>query len=159
MKFYKFDKKRTEVDLVTYVNEYLEKFDENTIEIMVGTDSQTRGRETIFATVVGLYNPGKGVHCIYKAWSTKRFREDELDRRLMKEVEASIDVAEEIKHFCWENPKYIDLDINPEETAGSNIVYQAACGYVKGMGYECRFKTMGPLITTLADWIVKHKNV
>ena len=41
MEFYKFN--RTKVDLVEYVNDYLEQHDENTIEIMVGTDSQTRG--------------------------------------------------------------------------------------------------------------------
>ena len=61
------------------------------------------------------------------------------------------------KVSCFKNfPKYIDLDINPEESAGSNIIFQSAMGYVKGMGYECRFKTMGPLITTLADFVVKH---
>lgn len=154
MEFYKFN--RTKVNLVEYVNEYLEQHDEGTIEIMVGTDSQIRGRETIFCTVVAMYDPGHGAHCIFRKWRTSRFRKEEIERRLMKEVEASIDVAEEIKHNCWENPKYIDLDINPEETAGSNIVFQSAMGYVKGMGYECRFKTMGPLITTLADYVVKH---
>ena len=154
MEFYKFN--RTKVDLVEYVNDYLEQHDENTIEIMVGTDSQTRGRETIFCTVVAMYKPGHGAHCIFRKWKTPRFRKEEIDRRLMKEVEASIDVAEEIKYHCWENPKYIDLDINPEESAGSNIIFQSAMGYVKGMGYECRFKTMGPLITTLADFLVKH---
>lgn len=155
MEFLKFDKK-TKVDLVKYVNEYLENHDEGTIDIIVGTDSQIRGKETVFCTVVALYNVGHGAHCIFRKWSTRRFRQEELDRRLMKEVEASLDVAQEIKYNCWENPKSIDLDINPEEAAGSNIVYQAAVGYVKGMGYEPRFKTMGPLITTLADWVVKH---
>ena len=107
MEFYKFN--RTKVDLVEYVNDYLEQHDENTIEIMVGTDSQTRGRETIFCTVVAMYKPGHGAHCIFRKWKTPRFRKEEIDRRLMKEVEASIDVAEEIKYHCWENPKYIDV--------------------------------------------------
>ena len=152
MEFKKFD--RTVVDLVTYTNNYLETHDN--IEIMVGTDSQNRGRETVFCTVVAFYDPGHGAHCIYRKWKTPRFRKYEMDRRLMKEVEASIDVAQEIKNNCWEEPKYIDLDINPQESAGSNIVFQSATGYVKGMGYECRFKTLGPLITTLADFVVKH---
>lgn len=152
MEFKKFD--RTVVDLVTYTNNYLETHDN--IEIMVGTDSQNRGKETVFCTVVAFYDPGHGAHCIYRKWKTPRFRKYEMDRRLMKEVEASIDVAQEIKNNCWEEPKYIDLDINPQESAGSNIVFQSAMGYVKGMGYECRFKTLGPLITTLADFVVKH---
>lgn len=155
MEFLKFDGK-TKVDLVEYVNNHLEKYPEGAIDILVGTDSQIRGKDTVFCTIVAMYDPGHGAHCIYRKWRTPRFRKEEMDRRLMKEVEASIDVAQEIKFNCWENPKYIDLDINPDEEAGSNVVYQAACGYVKGMGYECRFKTLGPLCTTLADYIVKH---
>lgn len=155
MEFMKFDR-TTKVDLVSYVNGYLEQHDEDTIEILVGTDSQIRGRETVFCTIVAMYDPGHGAHCIYRKWRTERFRKEEMERRLMKEVEASIDVAEKIKYNCWENPKFIDLDINPEEAAGSNVVFQAAIGYVKGMGYECRFKTLGPLCTTLADYVVKH---
>ena len=155
MQFLKFDRK-TKVDLVEYVNQYLEDHEEESIEIMVGTDSQNRGKETVFCTVVALYAPGHGAHCIYKRWTTPRFRSTEIERRLMNEVEASIAAAQEIKYNCWEEPKYIDIDINPDETAGSNVVFQAAVGYVKGMGYECRFKTLGPLITTLADFVVKH---
>lgn len=155
MKFYKFDKK-TEVDLVEYVNEYLEARPEGSVEILVGTDSQNRAKETSFCTVVAMYTPGHGAHCIYRRWKTPRFRRTEMERRLMNEVEASIAVAQEIKYNCWEEPKYIDIDISPDESAGSNVVFQAAIGYVKGMGYECRFKTLGPLITTLADYVVKH---
>lgn len=152
VEFRKFD--GTVVDLVDYINGYLENH--NDVEILVGTDSQNRGATTVFCTVVALYHPGHGAHCIYRKWKTNRFRKYEMDRRLMKEVEASIDTAQEIKNNCWDEPKYIDLDINPDEEAGSNIVFQAAMGYVKGMGYECRFKTLGPLITTLADYVVKH---
>lgn len=150
--FKKFD--GTEINLVDYINDYLETH--NDVEILVGTDSQNRGTRTVFCTVVALYHPGHGAHCIYQKWTTGRFRRYEMDRRLMKEVEASLDVAQEIKNNCWDEPKYIDLDINPDEEAGSNVVFQAAMGYVKGMGYECRFKTLGPLITTLADYVVKH---
>ena len=155
MEFTKFDR-RSKVNLVEYVNNYLEQHEEGSIEILVGTDSQIRGKETIFCTIVAMYSPGHGAHCIFRKWKTGRFRETEMDRRLMKEVEASIDVAQEIKFNCWEEPKFIDLDINPGEEAGSNIVYQAAVGYVKGMGYQPRFKTLGPLCTTLADYVVKH---
>lgn len=152
--FRKFD--GTKVDLVSYVNAYIEEHDD--VEIIVGTDSQNSGAQTIFCTVIALYRPGKGAHCIRQRWTTKRFRQYEMDRRLMKEVEASLDVAQEIKNNCWNEPKYIDLDINEDEEAGSNIVFQAAIGYVKGMGYKCRYKSLGqpPLVTTLADAVVKH---
>ena len=102
-----------------------------------------------------MYDPGHGAHCIFRKWRTRRFRTEEMDRRLMMEVEASIEVAEEIKYNCWENPKYIDLDINPSPKFKSNEVYQTAKGWVESMGYDVRFKTIAPLVTTVADWIVK----
>lgn len=151
MKFKKIN--GTEVDLVEYTNNYLE--DNRDVEIAVGTDSQTEGKFTTFCTVVAFYHPGHGAHCIFRKWKTPRFKQYEMDRRLMKEVEASIDVAQEIKNNCWDEPKYIDIDVNPLESSKSNIIFQAAVGYVVGMGYRCRFKTLGPLVTSFADWIVK----
>lgn len=143
-------------DFVGYVNNYLETCGDEPIEILVGTDSQSKGKFTIFSTVVAFYHPGHGAHCIYSKWRTPKFRKSEMPIRLMKEVEASIEVAQEIKYKTWGDVSYIDLDINPEEGTGSNEVFQAAVGYVKGMGYKFRFKTLGPLITSLADAIVKH---
>ena len=79
MEFKKFN--GTKVDLVDYTNEYLETHEG--IEIMVGTDSQNRGKETVFCTVVAFYDPGHGAHCIFRKWKTPRFRKEEMDRRLM----------------------------------------------------------------------------
>lgn len=154
-KFKKFNGKDIE-NFAEYVNSYLESQGDDPVEIMVGTDSQSRGRETVFCTVVAFYHPGHGAHCIYSKWSTPRYRKSEIPIRLMKEAEASIEVAQEIKYKTWGEVDFIDLDINPCEEAGSNIVFQSAIGYVKGMGYEPRFKTLGPLITYLADFVVKH---
>ena len=50
----------------------------------------------------------------------------------------------------------IDIDINPDPQFESNKIYASLKGMVVGSGYECRWKTLGPLITTLADYIVKH---
>ena len=38
----------------------------------------------------------------------------------------------------------------------SNEVYNSAKGMIEGMGYEVRYKTLGPLVTTMADYVVKH---
>ena len=75
----------------------------------------------------------------------------------MNEVAASVETAESIYHYngC-PKPKYIDIDINPNPKYKSNEVYAAAKGWCEGLGYEVRFKTLGPLVTTLADWLVKN---
>ena len=50
---------------------------------------------------------------------------------------------------------YIDIDINPNPKFKSNEVYQAAKGWIESMGYEVRFKTVAPLVTSAADWLVR----
>ena len=151
--FKKFDGKK-----IDSVEEYVKEYYTNhkNIEIMVGTDSQNKGSKTIYSTVIAMYEPGHGAHCIFKRWNTPR--EKVRNTRLMNEVAASIEIAENIKDYngC-PKPKYIDIDINPNPKYKSNEVYAAAKGWCEGLGYEVRFKTLGPLVTTMADWLVKKK--
>ena len=116
--------------VVDYVRDYYEK--NKNIYIMVGTDSHGRGAKTVFSTIVAMYNygdgeHGHGAHCIFRRWTTPRYRANQRAERLLKEVEESLNVA----HMLRE-------------------------GWVEGEGFECRYKTIAPLITTLADWVVKN---
>jgi predicted RNase H-related nuclease YkuK (DUF458 family) len=135
-----------------YVKAYLKDYPE--VEIMVGTDSQNSSRKTVYSTVIALYNPGHGAHCIFKRWVTPKERNRQT--RLLNEVQASIEVADSLVAAGIKKPTYIDIDINPNPRYKSNEVFAAAKGWVEGSGYEVRFKTFGPLVTTFADWIVKR---
>ena len=148
MEFRKFDRSR--VDLVAYVKEYVEKFP-NT-EILIGCDSQNIGRYTSYAVVVVLYEPGHGGHVIYR--KQKENRERNRATRLMNEVWKSVEVANLLKENGL-NIKYIDIDINPNPKFKSNEVYESAYGLVKGCGFECRYKTLAPLCTTMADYMAR----
>lgn len=138
-------------NIVEYVREYL--VEHPTVEIMVGTDSQNRGGKTVYSTVVALYTPGAGAHCIFKRWRTKK--EKDRKTRLLNEVQSSLEIAEELVQNGIKKPKYIDIDINPNPRYKSNEVYSIAKGWIEGSGYEVRFKTFGPLVTTFADWLVR----
>lgn len=50
--------------------------------------------------------------------------------------------------------KYIDIDINCNARFKSSEVFSTAKD--EGSGYECRRKTLGPLITTMSDYLAKH---
>ena len=139
-------------DIVQYVKSYLNDFPE--VKIMIGTDSQNRGGSTVYSTVIALYKPGNGAHCIFKRWKTKRERNRQT--RLLNEVQASIETADALVAAGIKKPEYIDIDINPNPRYKSNEVYSAAKGWVEGNGYEVRFKTFGPLVTTFADFLVKQ---
>ena len=139
-------------DINAYIKEYIEAHGE--VEILVGTDSQNRGDWTVYSTVIALYDPGHGAHCIFKRWRESRERIRSV--RLMNEVWASLATAEDLTKNGVQKPKYIDIDINPSPRFKSNEVFSSAKGMIEGMGYEVRFKTFGPLVTTMADYVVKH---
>ena len=132
------------------------------MEIIVGTDSQNRGQRTCYSTVIAMYfkdeaGQGHGAHCIYRKWWVPRDKSSmklPFDR-LTNEVIVSIETADALT-LAGIDVKYIDIDINPDPEFESNKIYPALKGMVIGSGYECRWKTLGPLITTLADYVVKH---
>jgi predicted RNase H-related nuclease YkuK (DUF458 family) len=147
------------LDVENYVKEYYES--NKNIDVMVGTDSQSKGSKTIFSTIIAMYDHGDGghghgAHCIFSRWKVNRYRKEQKTERLLKEVEVSLEIAEALRSSGIPI-KYVDIDINPKPKAGtSSDVYAAAYGWVTGAGFDCRYKTLGPLITTLADWVVKR---
>ena len=155
MEFKRFDGQK--VDLVPYVEGYCNTHDN--IYIMVSTDSQCSGNKTYFATVVAMYdegdgNHGHGAHVIYRRWNTKRYKKGEIFDRMMAETTASLEVARfmrdsGIRVGC------VDIDINPNENAGSNTAFDAARGWIESEGFECRWKTLCPLSTTMADHVAR----
>ena len=140
---------------LTNISEYVKEYIRNNkdVEIIIGTDSQNKGRYTTYSTVIVLYTPGHGGHCIFRRWKTEKERVRMT--RLLKEVEESINLANQLVEEGCPKPKYIDVDVNPNPKFKSNEVYSAAKGWVEGMGYEVRFKTIAPLVTSVADWLVK----
>lgn len=148
-KFKKFSGEGIE-DVVDYVKNYLSQHPD--IEVMIGTDSQNRGDITVYCTIIAMYQPGRGGHCIYRKWKTKKVTVRSV--RLLSEVWASIEVANLLRD-SGVPIKYIDIDINPNPKFKSYEVYSSAKGMIEGLGYECRCKTFIPLVTSMADWVVK----
>jgi predicted RNase H-related nuclease YkuK (DUF458 family) len=134
-----------------YIKEYINTHKDT--QIIIGTDSQNKSKNTVYSTVIVLYTPGHGGHCLFRRWKTPKERVRQV--RLLREVEESINIANELVQAGCPRPEYIDLDINPNPKYKSNEVYQTARGWVESMGYEVRFKTLAPLVTTVADWLVK----
>ena len=148
------------------VEEYVKQYckEHTNIEIMVGTDSQNRGSKTVFSTIIAMYDcgdgeHGHGAHCVFRRWSTPRYTKERNSERLLKEVEESINVAVALRD-AGVRVKYVDIDVNPKKGTGkhrnlSNDIYNSATSWVTSCGFECRWKTLGPLVTILADWVVK----
>jgi hypothetical protein len=140
-----------EVDFIAYLQEYLYKYPET--EIMIGCDSQNYAEHTIYAIVIAMYRQGKGAHVIFKRWKAPK----ELVRstRLLTEVWNAIETAELMGANGLPKPVWIDIDLNPDPRYKSNEVFRQAVGMVEGMGYRVRYKTMDPMITYAADYLIK----
>lgn len=155
------DFKKTSGEKIPNIEDYVRTY-VNThpnIDVMVGTDSQTRAGKTTFSTVIAMYDHGDGVyghgaHCIFNRWSVPRYKKEQRFERLLKETEESINTAKKLRE-SGVDVKFIDIDINPDPKYKSNEAFTAAYGWVTGEGFDCRWKTLGPLITSFADWMVK----
>jgi predicted RNase H-related nuclease YkuK (DUF458 family) len=150
MNFRKIQSKE-EFDLVEYLNDYLLTYPN--VEVLVGCDSQNHANKTVYALVVALYHTGKGAHVIFNRFSTELERVRSV--RLLSEVWKAIEVAEIIRKETYADVKYIDIDLNPDPRYKSNEVFRQAVGMVEGMGYEVRYKTLGPIATYAADNLVR----
>ena len=109
--FKKFTGEKLE-NVAEYVKKYCDEHKNVDIEILIGTDSQNKARHTTYSTVIVLYTPSHGGHCIFKRWKTPK--ETVRQVRLLKEVEESLNTANELVEAGCKKPKYIDIDINPK---------------------------------------------
>jgi predicted RNase H-related nuclease YkuK (DUF458 family) len=137
----------TEVSIYDYLRHYLEE-NPNT-QIIIGCDSKNRDQETIYGTVIVLYKEKRGGHVLYSKERFPRIR----DRwsRLWKEVEISVNLANELIHHGLPRAAFIDLDLNPDPKYKSNDVFRAAVGLVESMGYTARTKPYSLCASYAAD--------
>ena len=143
------------INIIPYIKDYIKNNPETVL--LIGCDSQNHKRDTMYAIVIGLYIPKKGAHVLYSRFSIQRERDNFI--RLFKEVQYSIDIAEDIRNAIGVRAQYIDIDINNDIKYKSNNVLASAIGYVASYGYKFRYKNSNntelPMITYCADQLVK----
>lgn len=147
-------------DLGKYLKDYYVNHPD--IQIFVGTDSAQHGRFTKYATAIAMVNPGKGAHVIFQRFNIKRERD--LFTRLWNEVEYTREVADYVHESLKEVYKhdedtkipYVHLDFNKSPKHKSNMVHDAAMGYLKGNGYSVDSKSDSWCASFCADMLVNN---
>lgn len=112
----------------------------NKLKVCIGTDSQVRGRETEFATVIVFLREGKGGFMFIH--NEKTDYQYSLKERMLSEVAKSIEIAYEL---CDLFTKYnvdmeVHADINTNPSFKSNEALREAMGYILGMGFAFKAK-------------------
>ncbi len=124
------------------------------LKVCVGTDSQVRGTEIEFATVIVFLREKQGGFMFISNFKTTR--KISLKERMLMEVQKSIEVAYDI---CSLLDKYhVDLevhaDINTNPHFKSNPALKEAMGYILGMGFVFKAKPDAFASSCCADKVV-----
>lgn len=124
------------VDPIQHTIDVLKLHDD--VTIYIGTDSQDRSRNSVFATAIAYRYGNKGVHYIYSREHLKRF--PSMWSRLYKETELTIEVATWfLSHFPNLNI-ILDFDYNVKPNSKSNSLVSLATGWSDALGLKSNIK-------------------
>jgi predicted RNase H-related nuclease YkuK (DUF458 family) len=126
----------------------------NDIKVCIGTDSQVRGAETEFATVIVMLRKGRGGFMFIN--NQKTSQKMSLKERLLTEVAHSIEIA---YHLCplfdqYKTELEVHADINTNPRFGSNAALSEAMGYILSMGFTFKAKPDATAASCCANKVV-----
>ncbi|MEJ7912555.1 MAG: ribonuclease H-like YkuK family protein [Chitinophagaceae bacterium] len=107
----------------------------NKLKVCIGTDSQVKGRDTEFATVIVFLREGHGGFMfIHNDKTTLQYS---IKERMLVEVAKSIEIAYELCTLftLYNVDMEVHADINTNPNFKSNDALREAMGYILGMGF------------------------
>ena len=124
------------------------------LKVCIGTDSQVKGSDTEFATVIVFLREGHGGFMFIHNDKTKLAYS--IKERMLVEVAKSIEIAYEL---CDLFTKYdvdmeVHADINTNPHFKSNEALREAMGYILGMGFAFKAKPEAFASSSCANKIV-----
>ncbi len=124
------------------------------LKVCIGTDSQVRGADTEFATVIVFLREKRGGFMFIS--NEKSQQVFTIKERMLLEVAKSIEIAYEL---CDLFNKYdvdmeVHADINTNPQFKSNEALREAMGYIMGMGYAFKAKPDAFASSCCADKMV-----
>lgn len=110
------------------------------LKVCIGTDSQVKGKETEFATVIVFVREGRGGFMfIHNEISLLHYS---IKERMLVEVAKSIEIEYSLCDvFSFYNiDMEVHADINTNPQFKSNVALKEAMGYILGMGFAFKAK-------------------
>jgi uncharacterized protein len=124
------------------------------LKVCIGTDSQVKGKETEFATVIVFIRKGKGGF-MYICNETN-LQKMSIKERMLVEVAKSIEVAYPLCNIFsrYSVDMEVHVDINTNPNFKSNDALKDAMGYIMGMGFTFKAKPDAFASSSCANKIV-----
>ncbi len=128
-----------------------ERAEGHNLKVCIGTDSEVRGENVEFATVIVFLREKKGGFMYIHNF--KEVRKMSLKERMILEVSKSVEVAYSL---CELLDKYnveleVHADINTDPEFKSNVALKEAMGYILGMGFIFKAKPFAFASSSCAD--------
>lgn len=110
------------------------------LKVCIGTDSQVKGKETEFATVIVFLREGHGGFMFLH--NEKSLHNYSIKERMLVEVAKSIEIAYELCDLftTYDVDMEVHADINTNPQFKSNEALKEAMGYILGMGFAFKAK-------------------
>ncbi len=124
------------------------------LKVCIGTDSQVKGKETEFATVIVFLRERNGGFMFIH--NEKTLQKYTIKERMLVEVAKSIEIAYDL---CDLFTKYdvdmeVHADINTNPQFKSNAALREATGYILGMGFAFKAKPEAFASSSCANKVV-----
>ena len=125
------------------------------LKVCIGTDSQVKGKEIEFATVIVFIRKGKGGFMYIRNEISKQ--KMSIKQRMLIEVSKSIEVAFRLSNLftLYGVDMEVHADINTNPNFKSNDALKEAMGYIVGMGFEFRAKPLAFASSSCANKVVQ----
>jgi predicted RNase H-related nuclease YkuK (DUF458 family) len=124
------------------------------LKVCIGTDSQVKGKETEFATVIVFIRKGKGGFMyINNEWTRRKMS---IKERMLLEVSKSIETAYALcKIFTlYDVDMEVHADINTSPNFKSHDALKEAMGYIMGVGFAFKAKPHAFASSSCANKVV-----
>lgn len=124
------------------------------LKVCIGTDSQVKGAETEYATVIVFLREGHGGFMFIHNERTRQ--QISIKERMLLEVAKSIEIAYELCNLfnVYNVDMEVHADINTNPNFKSNAALREAMGYILGMGFAFKAKPEAFASSSCANKIV-----
>ncbi len=124
------------------------------LKVCIGTDSQVKGSETEFATVIVFLREGHGGFMFIHNEKTRQ--QYSIKERMLVEVAKSIEIAYDLCNLFnkYDVDMEVHADINTNPHFKSNDALKEAMGYILGMGFAFKAKPEAFASSSCANKIV-----
>ena len=146
---------QVEYDFNEIIDQVLEEISSGA-ELHVGTDSDPKGKQVSFVTVIALYRPGHGGKYFWSREKIMKSSVPNLRKRLELETSHSLEVAQTLRDRNESLDISVHLDCNSDPSAGSSVCQKSLQSYVQGMGFKPIIKPESWAASCLADKKTKN---